>query len=104
MSDKTNGSTNGTATKVDSAALSKAFGLYDAAEAKVHAAETALEKAKSARSAAVETIVAAAGGQKGPFKHPTSKLVVTAVERTNKETGVKTWFFKGPRDRDVIEV
>lgn len=103
-SNKTENGSKTASPAANSAGLKKLFGDYDAADKRVRDLEKQLETAKEARGSAVAAICTAAGGRKGPFRHPTSGLVVSAVERTNKETGEKTWFFKGPSAHDVIEV
>jgi len=82
----------------------KLFASYDQADAKVTAAERAVETAKAHRSSVVASIVAGAGGRKGPFKHPTTGLALSAVERTNKEGGPSNWYFKGQSQSDLIEL
>lgn len=96
--------TNGTksSTTANSAGSKNLFAAYDKADAEVARLEDELVKARQARSACVAAICDAAKS-KGPFRHPTTKLVLSAVERTNKDTGEKNWFFKGPAARDVIE-
>ncbi len=93
--------------------LKKLFASYDAATKAITDQEDKLAKAKLARSATVAAIVTGAGGRKGPFKHPTTGFLVTAIERkemkadeTGKktETGKSSWFFKGPGTSDVIDV
>lgn len=104
--DTTNGST-ATATPakaVKPSDLKTLFGHYDSASKKVEDAKLALEKALQGRSATVEAICTAAGGRKGPFRHPGTGLVLSVVERKAKDGGPSNWYFKGPNASDVIEV
>lgn len=80
--------------------LKAAFSAYEKADDAVTATRKALETALENRSKLVEQIATGAG--KGPFSF--KGLVLTPVCRTNKETGVGRWFFKGPGRSDLIEV
>lgn len=91
--------TKGVATKAEQ---QKLFAAYEAAEAKLTAAQAAVDAAKAVRSNAIAALCAAAGGT--GFVHPKSKLPLKAVQRVNKETGESTWYFKGPGTQDLIEL
>lgn len=84
--------------------LRKLFGAYDTAQAELETLTAKIEAAKAKRSNAVAAICTAAAGKKGPFRHPKTGLVLSAVERVNRETGESNWFFKGPAQSDLIEV
>src|SRR6266404_4088386 len=100
---KTDSTVSETPTK-STADLKKLFAEYDASNKKIQDARASLDKAMAARSAAVAAICAGAGGRKGPFRHPVTGMLLSAVERkeTSMVDGVKTstgnsrWLFKGP--------
>lgn len=84
--------------------LRKLFAAYDAAEKALTENQAKTDGLKARRSATVKAIVEAAAGKKGPFRHPTSQLVMSAVERANKNGGESSWYFKSPGEHDLIEV
>lgn len=85
--------------------MRKLFAAYDKADAEVDSLQAKLEDAKLRRGTTVEAIVNGAGGRKGPFKHPSTGMVLSAVERKDKTgEGPSSWYFKGPSQSDVIEV
>lgn len=101
--DSKNGAVLSPAALPTKAEYTKLFSAYDTAVAALMAHDTKREKLLAARSAAVEAITTACGGKKGPFRHPTTGQVVSAVNRTNKETGDSAWYFKSPGTSDIIE-
>lgn len=90
------------APRATKAELQKLMAGVQAADKGVQAAQKALDKARAAQSAAVQELCTKAQS-KGPFKTEDGRIL-TGVERVNKETGVSTWYFKGPNQTDVIEL
>jgi hypothetical protein len=84
--------------------VKKGFAAWDATAKTIADLTSKLEAAKAKASLQVKAIVESAGGKKGPFKHPTTGLALSAVERQSKTGGESTWYFKGPSVSDLIEL